>query len=174
MKLEVGQVLPMLKGAGDNIRFGMSDAGAELLVCFRSPTEAEIQTIKKGPIRFGMFTKENIIFILVKFGSMPWMDAPFHAGLARNLTKLQDIEEGQGYGCTVLLADSSTGVVKVIRYIGFGTEYSRRLKRRIEEQMNDPFDESEYDNNLYRIMKNYFTRDMVRFSEVNYRIRGDE
>ena len=35
MKLEVGQVLPMLKGAGDNIRFGMSDAGAELLVCFR-------------------------------------------------------------------------------------------------------------------------------------------
>ena len=105
---------------------------------------------------------------------MPWMDAPFHAGLARNLTKLQDIEEGQGYGCTVILADSSTGIVKAIRYIGLGTEYSRRLKRHIEEQMNEPFNESEYDNNLYRIMKNYFTRDMVRFSEVNYRIRGDE
>lgn len=29
-------------------------------------------------------------------------------------------------------------------------------------------------NNLYHIMKNYFTRDMVRSSEVNYRIRGDE
>ena len=65
MKLEVGQVIPQLKGTGDSVRFGMSDAGAELLVCFRSPTEAEIQTIKKGPIRFGMFTKENIIFILL-------------------------------------------------------------------------------------------------------------
>jgi len=53
-------------------------------------------------------------------------------------------------------------------------EEARRLKRRIEEQMNDPFDETEYDNNLYRIMKDYLTRDIDRSSEVNYKIRGDE
>ena len=170
MKFEVGQVIPQLKGTGDSVRFGMSDAGAELLVCFRSPTEAEIQTIKKGPIRFGMFTKENIIFILVKFGSMPWMDAPFHVGLAKGLTHLQDIEEGQGYGCTIIFVDSNTGIIKALRYVGLSTEYSKRLKDNIEEQMNEAFDKALYDAKLADIMRAYTTKDMVRYSEVNCRI----
>ncbi len=174
MKLAVGEVLPGIKGTGDSVRFGMGDSGAELLVCFGSPTEKEIAAIKEGPVQFGMFTKENVIFILAKFGTMPWMDAPFHVGLAKGLTHLQDVEQGMGYGCTIILVDSSTGIVKALRYVGLSTEFSKRLKNNIEEQMNDVFDVAEYDAKLSRIMGTYSTKDMVRFSEVNCKIRSDQ
>lgn len=170
MKLAVGEVLPGIKGTGDSVRFGMGDSGAELLVFFGSPIEKEISAIREGPAQFGMFTKENVIFILAKFGTMPWMDAPFHVGLAKGLTHLQDIEEGQGYGCTIIFVDSNTGIIKALRYVGLSTEYSKRLKDNIEEQMNEAFDKALYDAKLADIMRAYTTKDMVRYSEVNCRI----
>lgn len=170
MKLAVGEILPDVIGTGDNVRFGMGDSGAELLVCFGSPTEKEVQEIKEGPAQFGMFTRSNIIFILAKFGSMAWMDAPFHVGLAKNLTRLQDVEQGTGYGCTIIFVDSNTGIIKALRYVGLSTEFSKRLKYNIEEQMTDKFDETTYDAKLAGIMRTHTTKDMVRFSEVNCRI----
>jgi len=101
---------------------------------------------------------------------MPWMDAPFHVGLAKGLTHLQDIEEGQGYGCTIIFVDSNTGIIKALRYVGLSTEYSKRLKDNIEEQMNEAFDKALYDAKLADIMRAYTTKDMVRYSEVNCRI----
>ena len=133
--------------------------------------ENEIMAVKEGQLQFGMFTKENVIFILAKFGNMPWMDAPFHVGLARGLTCLQDVEQGTGYGCTIILADSHTGVIKALRYVGLSTEFSKRLKYNIEEQQEAGFDETTYYAKLAHIMRNYTTKDMVRYSEINCKIR---
>lgn len=122
-----------------------------------------------------MFVRNNIIFILTKFGSMSWMDAPFHVALTSNLTKLQDVKEGQGYSCTIILVDSTTGIVKALRHVSFDTNFSRKLKQNIEAQILDmnvnTFNEMLYDAKVSQIMKNYTTKDMVKFSEVNCRIK---
>lgn len=115
--------------------------------------------------------KEGIIFLLSKFGNLPWMDAPFHVALARNLTHLQNIEEGQGYGLNSMLIDSSKGEILALRYIGLGTKFSRELKKQIELQDKDDFDAYEYDLKLLRIYNTYPTRDMVNYSIASCRIR---
>lgn len=173
MKLEIGKRIAALKGHGEGVKFSISDSGAELLVCFNRPNQKEIKAIKDGNLQFGMFVRDGVMFILSKFGSMPWMDAPFHVALTKNLTELQEIEKGQGYGCIIILADTLTGEIKALRYISFNTEFSRKLKKNIQDQMieRDNFNIEEYDSKLRTIMKNYSTKTMVKYSEANCRVK---
>lgn len=170
-KLEVGKVIEKLKGMPEEIKFDIADDGATLLILFKNPTKKEIEEIKAGELKFGMFIKENIIFILSKFGSMPWMDAPYHVKLSKNLTRLENIKDGEGYSCTIILTDTATGEIKALRFISFGTEYSRRLKKNVETQQNEGSDLIRYNKKLDGIMFNYSTKDMVLYSEVNCKIK---
>lgn len=151
----------------------MHDRGAELLIYFNRPSTKEIEAVKSGKLQFGMFIKEGVIFILSKFEGMSWMDAPFHVVLAKNLNELQEVGQGQGYGCSIILADVSTGEIKALRYISFNTEFSRKLKKNIQDQMidRDKFNISEYDSKLKHIMRTYSTKDMVKYSEISCRIK---
>lgn len=169
--LKVGNKVEEFQGLSDGVKFNISDGGTELIILLNKPTSSEIESIKSGKLQFGMFVKNDIIFLLSKFGNMNWMDAPFHIALAKNLTVLQDIEEGKGYGCTIILVDTSTGEIKALRYVSFSTEFSKRLKANIEEQKSKQFNKIEYSIKLSEIFMNYTTDDMVKFSEINCKIK---
>lgn len=170
-KYKVGHVIESFKGIPEGVKFDMTDEGAVLSILFNKPTQKEIEEIKKGSLQFGMFMKNNIIFILSKFGSMQWMDAPYTIHLSKNLTELNEISEGEGYSCHIVLADASSGEIKAMRLIGFDTQYSKILKANIEEQSKKEFEKVQYDVDLFEVMTNYTTKDMVNYSEVNCRIR---
>ncbi|MBC8588078.1 hypothetical protein [Paratissierella segnis] len=170
-KYEVGQIVKGLQSNQEGVRFDMTDIGSTMTILFNKPTRNEIEYVKAGKLQFGMFVKNDIIFILSKFGSLQWMDAPYHVALSKNLTKLNDIEDGQGYNCHIILADSSTGEIKAMRLIGFSTQYSIKLKENIEAQQKTEFNKVQYDVDLASTMMNYSTKEMVRFSEINCRIR---
>lgn len=172
-KLEVGKVMPELKGTPEGVRFAMTDSGGELLICFKRPTLNEIEQIREGKAQFGIFVPEGVIFILSKFGDLEWMDAPFHVALTRGLTTLREVGPGKGYGCTIILADTVSGEVKALRYVSFNTEFSRRLKSNIEQQKSDVFRKNEYDTKLHSIMRRYSTKDMVKYAEARCTISGD-
>lgn len=170
-KYEIGQVLEKLRGSAEGVRFDIADDGASLTICFETPNNQEIGDIKNGDLQFGLFVKDNIIFLLSKFGKMNWMDAPYHIALSKNLNTLLTIDEGLGYACNIALVDTRTGEIKALRLISFSTDFSRKLRGEIVEQSNKPFNNQEYSFNLNNIMKNYTTKDMVRLSISNCRIR---
>ena len=172
-KYEVGQVIERFKGRQEGVLFDMADDGATLVILFNKPTQQEIQEIKQGKLQFGMFVKEGIIFILSKFGSMSWMDAPYHVALSKNLTALQDIDEGKGYGCHIVLADTATGEIKAMRLVGLSTQYSKKLKANIESQKEQNFNELDYARKLNKIFNTYSTKEMVNYSEVSCRIKSE-
>lgn len=168
---KVGDKLTTLRNLQDGARFDMTDEGALMTILLNKPTQEEIKDIKGGKLQFGMFVKNNVIFILSKFGGMQWMDSPYHVALSPNLNTLGEIEEGQGYGCNIVLADSSTGEIKVLRLIGFSTQFSRKLKSNIELQKKQDLNRVDYDVEIATIMMNYSVPQMVKFSEINCRIR---
>lgn len=170
-RIEVGQCIPKFINAPEGVRFDMTDSGATLTICFNQPTNTEIESIKKGKLEFGMFVKEDIIFILSKFEGMKWMDSPFHIKLAKNLTLLQDAQAGQGYALHITLIDTKNGEIKAMRLVGLNTQFSKKLKSNIEEQQKNEFDSSSHTMKLSNIMRNYSTEDMAKFSEVNCRIK---
>lgn len=170
-KFQVGEVIEKYKGSNEGVRFEFTDIGADLIILFKNPNDKEIKGIKKGKLQFNLFVRENIIFLVSKFGEIPWMDAPFHVALAKNLTKLEDIQEGQGYGCTITLIDSNTGEIKAIRYVSFNTRFSKVLKENIEEQIKEDFDKVEYNIKLNDMFSKYDTKYMAKNSEVGCRIK---
>lgn len=76
-KYEVGKVLEGARGKQDCVIFDITDSGAILLNYLFMPTQNEIENIKNGQATFKLFEMDNIIFLLVKFGGLPFVDAPF-------------------------------------------------------------------------------------------------
>lgn len=170
-KYAVGDIVESFKSWQEGVKFDINDGGAVLVILFNKPTEKEIEAIRSGKAEFGLFAKDDVIFLLSKFGNLPWMDSPYHIALSRDLTKLQDIEEGQGYGLNIVLADCSTGEVKVLRYVGLSTAFSKTLKEQIENQDKKNFNPFEYDMKINRIYNTYSTKEMVNYSIANCKIR---
>lgn len=167
---EVGEVYNELRSLQEGVRFDMTDKGGMLVIYFNKPTNKEIKDVREGQIRFRMFVMDEIIFILSKFGTMPWMDSPYHVALSKNLTSLGEIEEGEGYSCNIILVDSSKGKIEAMRLISFNSRYSRELKKNIESQQHREFNEVDYNIRLSNILNNYTTKRMVDMSTVNHRI----
>lgn len=170
-RIAVGEKHEEFISKNEGVRFNMEDSGATLTILFNKPNAQEIEDIKNGSLQFGLFVKEGVIFILSKFGNLNWMDSPFHTALTPGLTTLQDLDEGMGYGCNIILADCSNGEIKVLRYVGLSTLFSKKLKEVIEEQFVDYFDIVEYDYKLKRIINAYTSKDMVKMSLINCKIK---
>lgn len=169
-KIEVGQKIENMVFQGDGIKFDMDDSGGVLLLSMSRPSHEEIESVK-GDLKLALTEKNGCLFILVKFGSMDWMDAPYHVQLSKNLTKLQPLEEGMGYSCNIILYDE-TCTVRVLRLIGFSTKFSRLLERKILDQMEDvSFDLGKYNSTINQIYANYSTNDLLKYAEIKYSLK---
>lgn len=79
--LEIGK--PYQEGLNripEGIVFDFNQGGGFLRIVFDSPLDSEIKEIEQGRINLGLFEKHGIIFFLIKFGRLSWMDAPYYWG----------------------------------------------------------------------------------------------
>jgi hypothetical protein len=170
-KFEVGKLFQEgVTKAEEGTKFNFDQSGASLYLFFNMPTDREVEEIRAGRFEIGIYQKDEVIFILFKIAGGSWMDAPYTVHLSQSFD-LEEIQEGQGFGLTILLVDSSTGILKVIRQIGLGTDISRRLKEMIEKQKSQPFDQNVYQRKITQIYGNYNTDDLVQRMEVSYRVK---
>lgn len=156
----------------EGIRFDMNDEGGTLIIYFDRPTDPEIQAIKKGSIQFKLLEMKNIIFLLTKFEGMEWMDAPYHVELSKNLTELRDLQENQGYALHIILVDGTIGEIKAMRLVGFNTNFSYKFRELVSRQRETKFEQVKYNSNLFCVMTNYSTKDLLKYSEISCRIEG--
>ena len=181
--LEVGKPFePGKTNYPEGVKFDFTEGGLVLLLFFAGPTEEEVEAVRAGGFKIGFFDiaildndtfKGNIIFLVFKFGDLPWMDVPFTIHLAQCKAPAE-IEEGLGYGLQVLLIDAATGVLKGIRLVGLGTEWSRNFRQAILEQEAAGFDRRAYDAEIQRTYKMYRTRELVKMVEYRnwYKIQA--
>lgn len=161
IRLGVGEYLEgSPKNYAEGVKFSVSDGGGELIVFFQRPTAREIEQFKTGKIKFGYYTYKNVIMLLVKIGDLEWMDAPYSVHLSKNLTKLQNVEEGQGLGTVIVLVDAVGGEIKTLRLVGANHRLTKGLFKAIEEQRKIPFDD--YDENMNYLFKTYTTKELVK------------
>ncbi len=125
---EVGKCYTPALGLGEGARFGIGSDGATLMYGFDRPTPAEVAATKAGQgfeIRF--VTVGGIIWILSKCGNLSWVDSPYNPRLSSGILDPGSIADGEGLMLTLVMLDSRDAVVKSIRAIGLGTDFSRRL-----------------------------------------------
>lgn len=148
----------------EGVRFDINDAGCDLFIYYKYPSESEINSIKSGNFKTGFYAEKNAIFMLFKFGSLQWMDAPYSVHLSKNLTRFELFDGGQGLALHIYLIDAATGVLKAIRLIGLKTNFSIQLIEAVEKQKEMSFEG--YDININNIMNKYPTKKLVEYGRM--------
>lgn len=168
---KIGQVIPEFIGHNEGVQFDIADDGATLLVFFNRPKLDEIEQFKSGhnfEIRYVQI--KDVIMMLVKIGSLNWMDAPYTPHLSKNLTRLDQPKQGQGLALTIYLIDSATGKICSMRLVGLSERFTKSLFRDISEVWKKDWDPNEYRMTLNRIFASYTTRVLVKNSVVYCKI----
>lgn len=150
----------MCSPSDDEVIFEMTDGGGILLIKFGSPSAAEKRAVKNGSAQFKLIEVDGIIFFLSRFGTMNWMDAPFHRDLAKEYVRPN---EGEGLSLHIMLVDARTGILAAQRIIGLQTAFSNALLDMIEEQ---PAIDAAYNLTISKIHGKYTTNDLVEMSSV--------
>ena len=170
-KFEVGKLFDEGKTRyNESTRFDFQQDGAVLILFFDRLTLQEIEWIKTGRFEIGFYEKDEIIFMLSRFGSMNYIDAPYSVHLSKPFT-FDELREGMGFSLSIFLVDASNGILKAMRYVGLSTDFSRRLQKAIERQKTAEFDRNAYDAKLRQIYANYSTDDLVQKADAWCRIK---
>lgn len=170
-KLEVGQLFEEGKTKyNEGTRFDFQQSGPILYLFFSRPSERETEWIRAGKFELGFTEKDEIIFMLFKFGGMNYVDAPYSVHLSKEFT-FDELQEGMGFGLNVNLIDASTGILKVIRYVGLSTDFSRRFMKAVERQRKIDFDKTKYFAAIQQIYGNYSTDDLVQRADAWCKIK---
>ena len=163
MFLEVGkQIEGYSKPYSEGTKFEFDDSGAVLFYLYDKPTAEEVKNFSEGQTQFRVFVSNGIIFFLSRFGTLPWSDSPYNVRLSKNLTNIENIEQGQGFGLLCILVDASDGTIKHLRYIGLQTDFSKALKEAIKLQPDIP----DYDSILASLYRTYSTQEMAMKAQI--------
>lgn len=123
------------------------------------------------PVRMSYLAKDNVIMMLMQFGSLEWMDAPYTPHLSKNLTHLPDkVLPGEGLATHLLLFDTATGELKHQRLFSLRGPLSNDLILAVKRLLAKPFDLAAYSNDI-RDAYQYSTDQLVRQSRKIYQVQ---
>ncbi len=147
----------------EGIKIDVTDSGIIMNVKFFNPSSKEIKNISKDKIKLELVKRNGILFFVIKFGNMQWMDAPYTPHLSKNLSHIKEISQNQGFLLNIILADSRNGEIKSMRAIGISNSKSVMLKEFIEDELKKEFDIRLYDLNLRKVYSRYSTQDLLKY-----------
>lgn len=145
------------------------DYGPTLFVYFTEPTDAEIADVLRGECRFALVRRDCVLFLLAKFGNLPWLDAPYSVGLYEPQLRAAPNEwtEGKRLALAVRLIDRATGEQRGARMVTFSPEFSASLVKAVELQARAPFDRARYDAAIASTYRAYATsRSLLSAAQV--------
>lgn len=144
----------------EGVKFDFTQSGPVLTMFFDKPTEKEIECVRSGGLQCGFYVKDEIIFMLFKFGGLEWVDAPYSIHLSKPF-EFQQIDEGMGFGLNVYFVDAATGILKVMKLFGLHTKFSISLRDEMLAQRQKSFDVGKYQQKINQVYGNYCTKDFV-------------
>lgn len=171
MIYKVGERYPELATGEEIVSFTVQDDGMTYLIGMPHLTENELSQFKADTQFEARYVNvRGIFFLLCKFGTMEWMDAPYNPAVGRPF-ELHKLGTCEGYAFHVMLFDTATGELKTQRLIGLGELFSRGLKREFDDAKRDKMSVESYLAQAQYIQSVYSTKDLVRMAGARCRFR---
>lgn len=166
--LQVGQVYDpdlLYETEGAVFSFG---AESHLLRLFRSDiSKAEADDVRSGKAQFGLFTAEQVIFFLSKFGAQPWQAASYCVWTVPTvLNELEDMELPNRSTLRIHLVELSTGILKANRTVTLSPKFSQKLFREVHTQTFKQMTFTDYAKGLDMAFVNDDPASMARKASV--------
>lgn len=155
------------EGAQYNYRAGLH----ELVLFYRQPRAREVRDISKGIAQFALYADGDQIILLYRFGIEAWSEAPYSwhrvSAEEQELPGL-DFPPDMGASLTIILVDASTGIIRAMRLIGLGRDFTLALHHAIRDQAALPYNREQYEANLARLQSRYTERNLAELSKAHY------
>lgn len=132
-----GRSQPVPPGA----RYVYADGHHELMIALKSPTPREVDAVQRGVAEFAMYDGGAALFLLAKFGGMPWVDAPYTPWLipATSRVDVPRLAPNERALITTSLVDADTGVVRAVRALSVDPNFTRYLYETIRDMKKRPW-----------------------------------
>ena len=121
----------LLKSETTLMRF--EENRVKIFIFQRDPDKQTIDEFTNSDPFFQIYTKNNIIFLLIKFKTLDWIDIPY---IFENADIKEIKDENMGYGCSLFLADIGTGKLLSQRQLCLSNGLSKALYFAIQKQKN--------------------------------------
>lgn len=171
----VGDRLAELNNYDDKCVVSMSGI-LQLYVCLRGITDKEVKQCQDGDFEIGLSEVGGVLFITFYLDGIIKAETAFNANLCDrdNIGSLEPFPDGIGYGCSIFGVDSDTGIVKSVRVVGLGTEFSNGLKEYIKKQLaNKEFNAYKYKISCYGAMTDYSSDDIFGNQKYVYKHKSN-
>ncbi len=104
---------------------------ADIFIFRKSPDVNLINCIKNSNPFFQIYTKNNIVFLLIKFEDIDWIDVPY----IHNDSNIDEIrDEHSGYLCRIFFIDNEDGKLILKRHTCFSNGLSKAFYFALQEQ----------------------------------------
>lgn len=136
----------------------------ELRMFLAHLAKPEIEQIASGPCRFALAVEGDVIFLLSDFGKpSPWSDSPYtiHMVPAHEQTEPPELRASERALLTIVLVSAEDGIIRALRTLSLGHDFSNALHTAIREQMGKPFDQARYDRQLANAYQRYPTTQVL-------------
>ena len=163
--LMVGSDYEKFRTNNTGVRLEYDDAVWTLVVGFPDITAAKVYNFRNGAMSFTFTVIDDALFLLAKFGDIPWVDAPFEPRLYPHEREfVSEFEQGTGAPLVVLITDSANGRLMAIRTVGLGNIISSNLANECKRlQKIQAFDAEAYSRKVQNIYERYsLSEEMLR------------
>ncbi len=163
-------------GAGDGYLIEYDDASGFICYCLlNNITTEELNAFSVNSSFEIAFTEINKCgMVCLKFGSMPWGDACFEPCLYQKY-EFPNVENNMGIAFTIVVVEPNNGgVIKSIRTIGLGHEFSRKFIEWCVSHYNEKttFDKKTYMNNLNALFARYSSRELANMAFFRWKLKN--
>lgn len=147
------------EGTDFNYRSGV----LELRMFFSGLSSEDIQQIREGDCYFAFTVLENIIFFMFDFGrSCPLSDNSYSIHMVDEEERVTPpiLKPDEMVPLTIILVSSEDGIIRALRRVFLGHDFSEKLysaiaKQVIEQQDNKYFSREKHLANVARVYKKY-------------------
>lgn len=130
----------------------------ELVLFFNHPSQEEVNAVATGEATFAITFERGILFFCFQFGRViDWSDAPYTWHMVPSDQQVPPPELGdlERSLLTIVLVDSTTGIIKALRVVTLSHQMSAKLFEDINAQRRLSFDQAQYDATLAALTSRY-------------------
>jgi hypothetical protein len=156
-----------------NLIYLMPSGGLLIAMFLDNPTAAETDSIQHGRFQMRFLKDTHTIMFLMKFGDTAWQEAPFSVHRLASEERIVPTDPGEGmtWLATIVIVDSSTGLVGGIRETGMSRRFCLQISEALTEQIARPADDQRHQEQVARFQRSE-TKDLAMRATAKF-IQGE-
>ena len=134
-------------GFAEGTHYNYTRGGHSLILSIKDPSPSEVAAVKAGDAVFCLTTREEAVFLVCRFGDLPWRVAHYNWWINPMMVRPDpqtDSRLASNVSLGTMLVDASHGTICALRSLKLSPEFSDVLLSSVEAQMKPRFDPWRY------------------------------